>query len=140
MAVNPQYAHLAQKQRSSDDMKAIPIFNWDSVGDEIQGKITHVGEIYKVPNKFFREEKRDSGTGEVIVKAQGEREVTKQCFVIETSDGERRVFMQKRGQWEALYNALEKAELSDPPVGWMFRGKRMEDDDKAHVFRFAFKA
>lgn len=142
MAINPKYAQLAANR--GEDEKNLPVFSWGTVGSEIKGTITYVGDFFEKDNsKFYTPEKTlfDENGNKVVQPAKGTPTVTTQKVIIQKPDGEKvAIYFQKKGQWDAIFKGLEAAGLDDLAVGVKFRGVRVDDNDKAHAFDFAFKA
>lgn len=142
MAINPRYAQLAVNK--GQDEKNIPVFSWANVGDEVKGTFTFIGDFFEKDNaKFYTPEKIlfDENGNKVVQPAKGQPTVTTQKVIVEKPDGEKvAIYFQKKGHWDAIFSGLNTAGLEDIAVGMKFRGVRLENDDKAHVFDFAFKA
>jgi hypothetical protein len=144
VAVNPKYKELAQggSKRQGDEKDGVPSFYWPKEGDTIMGTITYVGDFWDKPNRFYKPEEKlfDANGTPVIKKAQGTPTVTVQKIQLTKPDGETvNIYFEKPGHFEAIADGLEAAGLQDMTTGLKFRGERMENDDKKHVFEFKFK-
>jgi hypothetical protein len=146
LAVNPRYAALVKETSggtAGTDERNLPIWNWGKVGDVLIGTITFVGDFFEADNsKFYTPEEHlfDAEGNKVFKPAKGMPTITKQKIIVETKDnGKFAVYFSKKGHWSAIDAGLMVADIADLMPGIRFRGERMENDDKAHVFDFKFK-
>lgn len=108
MPINPKYAQLASSP-SADGLERFDPVRFNDIGDGVVGVILDFSDPYEVPNKFYEEGQPDS-----------KRFITQVKVNLQTTDGPRSLFLQKKGQFVALAEALIEADLSDFVVGWTF--------------------
>lgn len=142
MPINPLYAQLGAA--ASDKGEQLPAFKFESIGSGVAGVITFVGDPFTKKNNLYKPPIIDSGTGEVLQKAQGQPETTAVKVQIECADGAKwSIYLQKPGQFKAIVEAIAAAnkehgtELEELPVGWTFAIKRIpgKPNNNAHLFQ-----
>ena len=108
MAINPKYAQLAAPISGPSIDRLDPV-RFENIGDGVVGVILDYTEPYEKPNRFYQQ-------GEPEYK----KTVTTVKVNLQTKDGPRSLFIEKKGQFQALADALVEAEISDFVVGWTF--------------------
>ena len=132
MPINPKYAELANSGGGSSIDKYDSV-RFENVGDGVVGVILDFTDPYTMPNKFYQEG-----------QSEDKKTVTQVKVNLETKDGPRSLFIQKKGQFQALAEALIEADLSDFIVGhtfgmkWTGLGKANAHGSRPHMFEAKF--
>lgn len=138
VSVNPLYAKAFEKQNNPSgggDFEKAPAFKFEDIGDAIRGKVLKVGDPFEKENTYKGETRMVTNQVVTLVDVK-----IKRADGTQSTAEKMNIWLQKNGQFAAIFTALQAIDASDIPVDsdfilrWSGLGKATGDGARPHKF------